>query len=96
VGGPIVRDAYGLALSSRNAYLSAQELTIARGLNKVLFTAADAIRNGEKAEDICAESAEKLLKIGFGSVDYIKIRWGRILAAAWLGKTRLIDNISCI
>ncbi len=96
LGGPVVRDAYGLALSSRNAYLSAQELTIARGLNKVLFNAADAIRNGEKAEDICAESTEKLLKIGFGSVDYIKIRWGRILAAAWLGKTRLIDNISVL
>ena len=96
VGGPIVRDSFGLALSSRNAYLSTEELTVARSLNRVLYTSADAIRDGEKAEDICAEAAEKLLKSGFRSVDYIKLRWGRILAAVWLGKTRLIDNVSII
>lgn len=96
VGGPIVRDACGLALSSRNAYLSPEELTVARTLNIALFEAADAIREGEKAEDICDLAAKNLLKGGFTSVDYIKIRWGRILAAVWLGKTRLIDNVSVL
>lgn len=96
IGGPIVRDSYGLALSSRNAYLSPEELITARTLNVVLFAAAEAIREGEKAEDVCAEAAEKLFKGGFTSVDYIKVRWGRILAAAWVSKTRLIDNVSCL
>ncbi|MGB3213878.1 MAG: pantoate--beta-alanine ligase, partial [Alphaproteobacteria bacterium] len=96
VGGPIIRDADGLALSSRNAYLSPEELIVARTLNRVLSAAADAMREGEKGEDACAEAAEKLLRSGFKRVDYIKVRWGRILAAVWLGKTRLIDNVSIL
>lgn len=85
IGGEVVRDAQGLALSSRNAYLSDAELEIARTLNVVLRVAA---RSGDLG---AAEAA--LLANGFEKVDYIALRWGRVLGAAWLGKTRLIDNV---
>ncbi|MDH5723263.1 MAG: pantoate--beta-alanine ligase [Alphaproteobacteria bacterium] len=88
IGGEIVRDEHGLALSSRNAYLSTEELEIARQLNKI-------IRNAAKTKDLDTAKAE-LLKTGFDKVDYVEKRWNRILAAAWLGKTRLIDNIPVI
>ncbi len=78
LGGAIIRDEYGLALSSRNAYLNARELEIARRLN-VIMKNADA-------------TAETLLNAGFDKVDYIEERWGRRLAAVHVGKTRLIDN----
>ena len=78
IGAPIMRDDHGLALSSRNAYLSPEQLIIARSLNKII-----------REEN----AAENLLKAGFDKVDYVEQRWGRILAAAWIGKTRLIDNI---
>lgn len=85
IGAPIARDSFGLALSSRNAYLSARELEIARQLNVTLKHAA---KNGD------TETAKKeLLSLGFHKIDYIEIWDNRILAAAWLGKTRLIDNI---
>lgn len=79
IGAPIVRDEYGLALSSRNAYLSDGELVIARQLNIIL--------NGTDP------TPEDLIRAGFDKVDYIEKRWDRILAAAWTGRTRLIDNI---
>ena len=78
IGAPIMRDEHGLALSSRNAYLSPEQLAIARKLNKII---------GEE------NAAKKLLKAGFDKVDYVEKRWGRILTAAWIGKTRLIDNV---
>ena len=86
IGAPIARDDYGLALSSRNAYLSTEELKIARQLNVILREIAD---NGE----IEAGKA-KLLGLGFEKIDYIEKRWDRVLGAVWLGKTRLIDNIA--
>lgn len=86
IGAPIIRDEYGLALSSRNAYLSDSELNIARKLNKTLITAA-------KTHDL-EEAKSALLSAGFREIDYIEQRWDRVLAAAWLGKTRLIDNIA--
>ena len=95
-GGPIVRDAHGLALSSRNAYLSPEELRVARTLNQVLYDAASSIRNGEAPDDVCAGAAQSLVDHGFTSVDYVAERWDRVLAAAWLGKTRLIDNVPAI
>lgn len=86
IGAPIIRDAHGLALSSRNAYLSEDELGIARMLNQILSLAA---HDASKIDD----AKEMLLTAGFDKVDYIEERWGRVLGAAWLGTTRLIDNI---
>ena len=86
VPGPIYRDESGLALSSRNLYLSDEELPIARQLNVVLREAA-------KSGDLKA-AEQKLLDLGFDKVDYVASRWNRILGAAWLGKTRLIDNFA--
>lgn len=100
-GVPTVREHDGLALSSRNAYLSADERYIAPMLSK---TIADVARGRDPAE-----AAEALLAAGFTKVDYIEVRDaetlapfvpgsgrpGRVLAAAWLGKTRLIDNMAC-
>lgn len=94
IGAPILRDAHGLALSSRNAYLSADELEIARMLNQAIYAAAYQIaETGPKgAQSALDEARQSILTCGFDKVDYVAARWGRILAAAWLGKTRLIDN----
>lgn len=86
IGAPIARDTHGLALSSRNAYLSPDDLHIARQLNKILF----AVRDGDMTLE---DAPDALLKVGFDKIDYVDQRWGRTLAAAWLGKTRLIDNV---
>lgn len=92
IGAPIKRDAYGLALSSRNAYLSDGELDIARMLNQAIYNAAHQIRGGADEKQACREAEASLLTCGFDKVDYIALRWNRVLAAAWLGRTRLIDN----
>ncbi len=105
VGAPTVRDAHGLAMSSRNAYLDETGLAVARQLNKVLRNASAAIAGGADPETETAKAREALLQAGFRSVDYVAAResgtlapWraeteGRLLAAAWLGTTRLIDNV---
>lgn len=107
VGLPTARDGHGLALSSRNAYLSEAELEIARKLNGVLAEAGVRARDGSVAEaEQWAEGA--LTAAGFDSVDYVAIRRAddlseidgaldgpaRILAAAKIGRTRLIDNMA--
>ncbi|QBX37738.1 pantoate--beta-alanine ligase [Brevundimonas sp. S30B] len=106
IGAPTGRDGWGLALSSRNAYLSEPELGIARRLNGVLAEAAARARDASFS-DAEAWACEALLEAGFNRVDYVAIRRAddlapfadaidapaRILAAAWLGKTRLIDNL---
>ncbi|QDH73420.1 pantoate--beta-alanine ligase [Brevundimonas sp. M20] len=107
VGLPTARDGHGLALSSRNAYLSEAELEIARKLNGVLAEAGVRARDGSVAEaEHWAEGA--LTAAGFDSVDYVAIRRAddlseidgvldgpaRILAAAKIGRTRLIDNMA--
>jgi len=95
VGAPIVRDEMGLALSSRNAYLSAEQLITARMLNKVLYSMAEEIHAyPREADHLIPEGMQALYEVGFDHVDYIEMRWNRILAAAWIGKTRLIDNVA--
>ncbi len=105
VGAPTVRDAHGLAMSSRNAYLGAAELDVARQLNVILRQAAAALAAGTDESSVTAKAAAALLEAGFDRVDYVAAResltlapWrrdsdGRLLAAAWLGRTRLIDNV---
>ena len=86
IGAPTARDENGLALSSRNLYLSEDELVIARKLNI-------ALREAAKTGDLEA-TGKALLDYGFDKIDYVETRWNRVLGAAWLGKTRLIDNIA--
>lgn len=106
LGGETVREADGLALSSRNAYLSPEERRIAPALYAAITTAAGAVAAGADPTDAEATGERTLLAAGFGKVDYLAVRdaemlqpWtdprrpGRILAAAWLGRTRLIDNV---
>lgn len=105
LGSPTIRDAEGLAMSSRNAYLSPAELEIARKLNKVLRKAASALQEGADETTAMAAARQEIIDAGFDSVDYVAARqsdtlapWrrdleGRVLVAARLGKTRLIDNL---
>lgn len=107
VGCPTVREHDGLAMSSRNGYLKADERRIAARLNMVLHETIKAVRAGESIAHAEADAARHLLAAGFASVDYVALRDtetlatltdltrpARILAAAWLGKTRLIDNMA--
>ena len=106
VGIPTIREADGLALSSRNAYLSPAERTTAPRLHAALRAAAEAIRDEGSADTAISGARSKLTAAGF-KVDYVKLRNAetlapvrssgeprRLLAAAWLGKTRLIDNVA--
>ncbi len=105
VAAPTVRDRHGLAMSSRNAYLDAAGLEIARRLNTILHAAAQAIARHGDADGETVRARRALQQAGFGEVDYVAAReaetlkeWrpgqpGRLLAAAWLGRTRLIDNV---
>jgi pantoate--beta-alanine ligase len=105
-GVATVREADGLALSSRNAYLSPAERKVAPALHRVLSETAARIIGGEAVAASAAAGAAALAAAGFTKVDYLEIcdaetltplqragRPGRVLAAAWLGKTRLIDNL---
>ena len=109
VGLPTIRDGHGLALSSRNAYLSPGELETARKLNGVLAEAAAKAAGGAPLAEVEREAADALLAAGFDKVDYVAVRRAadlaafesgtaevpaRVLAAAWLGRTRLIDNMA--
>jgi pantoate--beta-alanine ligase len=109
VGGATVRAPDGLALSSRNAYLSAAERVVAGKLNLILKTAIDALRDGEAVDAVEAAGLKALAEAGFDPIDYLEVRDpndlsrlgpgpldipGRILVAARIGRTRLIDNMA--
>ncbi len=103
---PTVRDGNGLALSSRNAYLSARERERAPRLYQTLCRARDALASGrESCQEVEHAAAQSLVADGF-RVDYFTVRRASdlnpptpgdlelvILAAVWLGRTRLIDNV---
>jgi pantoate--beta-alanine ligase len=107
VGHPTQRDADGLALSSRNAYLSAEQRAQARALPQAMAHAGAAMIDGVSVTDALAEAAAAIRVGGFDAVDYVELRDAesfapmtaldrpaRLLAAARLGSTRLIDNIA--
>lgn len=108
IGVPIVRDADGLALSSRNAYLTAQERKAALALPNALKNAAAKIAKDADIAAILSNAIEEILAAGFVSVDYFSLVDAatlepvtqrqdhpvRLLAAARIGKTRLIDNLA--
>ena len=106
VGLPTQREDDGLALSSRNAYLTAEERMSAVALPRALGQAARAIEGGQPIAETLEAIAPALLKAGFKSVDYVELvgaetleplahldRPARLLAAARIGKARLIDNL---
>ena len=105
-GAPTVREENGLAKSSRNTYLSPEEQGIAPFLFRVLNKVALRVASGYPVLDTERQGREELLAAGFNKVDYLGVRHAqdlspvdifapplRVLAAAWLGRTRLIDNI---
>ena len=107
VGGPTVREADGLAMSSRNAYLSPEERKTAAVVPAVMAEAVEALRGGAAVGEVEAAAVARLVAAGFGPVDYVQAHDGetmerlgpgpvgagaRVFVAAWLGRTRLIDN----
>jgi pantoate--beta-alanine ligase len=106
VGVPTVRDEDGLALSSRNAYLSDDERARAVALPNALSAAADAIESGEAVAAALDNAKRTLSDAGFDPIDYVALVDGatlepveepagrmRLIAAATIGRTRLIDNV---
>jgi pantoate--beta-alanine ligase len=107
VGVPTVRDADGLALSSRNAYLSPNERAAALALPRTLHTIAEQL--GRSPKDVAQQTAwgrNQLSAAGFTRIDYVDVcdaeslqpivearGHARVFAAAWMGRTRLIDNV---
>jgi pantoate--beta-alanine ligase len=107
IGIPTVREPDGLALSSRNVYLSTAERAVAPMLHRVLKGCASRIKSGEKIERVLNVGRIEIDLAGF-ALDYLEARHAltlapivspkdgpiRLLVAARLGKTRLIDNIA--
>ena len=110
VGAPTARAEDGLALSSRNAYLTPEERAAAVALPNAIKAAAQAVAAGGRIDEAEAAGKTALINAGFHQIDYFDVReasdlsrlgpgpigeaQGRILVAAWLGKTRLIDNMA--
>lgn len=107
VGIPTVREKDGLALSSRNVYLSPEERAVAPVLNRTLRIAAEAIRKGQPLDVVLTQGRADIIRAGF-ALDYLEARHAetlapvvtrgdepiRLLVAAKIGKTRLIDNLA--
>ncbi len=111
IGAPTRREPDGLAMSSRNQYLSIDERKCAGEFAKALQSATALIAAGETIETVTDETVARIKAAGLQQVDYVEVRdadtlaeleggklkpgqKGRLLAAAWMGKTRLIDNLS--
>ena len=106
VAVPTAREGDGLALSSRNAYLTEDERARAVALPKALNAAADAIEDGQPVNAAIADARQALDDAGFAPIDYVALVDSatleplqsrgdnmRLIAAATLGRTRLIDNV---
>jgi pantoate--beta-alanine ligase len=107
IGAPTIRDKDGLALSSRNVYLSPTERAAAPALNRALRDCARSIRAGESVAAALAAARTAVTAAGF-TIDYVEARHAetlapvaalnegpiRLLAAARIGTTRLIDNLA--
>ncbi|MDA0996628.1 MAG: pantoate--beta-alanine ligase [Proteobacteria bacterium] len=106
IGAETVREPDGLAMSSRNRYLSNAERIIAPAMHAAISQAAGRIAKGANPATAAAEAVSEVLSAGFQRVDYIAARDAetlrepakgrpmRILATAWLGQARLIDNVA--
>ena len=106
VGVPTVREADGLALSSRNIRLGAAERAVAPALAAALNRARDAIEGGAPVGAVLDTARREIVAAGYAEVEYLELRRARdlaplaaaeaparLLAAAWLGGVRLIDNV---
>lgn len=106
VGCPTVREEDGLALSSRNVRLTPAERQAAPKLASILLEAAEQIADGAPVSPTLSDARAAILSAGYREVEYLELRSdadlrplnalycpARLLAAAWLGNTRLIDNI---
>ncbi len=109
LGAPTVRETDGLAMSSRNAYLTAEERKIAPKLFEIISWGADSLRALQNPANILPLCAEKITQAGFQSIDYCDwrdsetldmvdncMRPSRLIVAAQLGKARLLDNVQVI
>lgn len=107
VGVPTVRETDGLAMSSRNALLSAVERQLAVALPNALHDAVQRIASGEPVGRVLAVAKQALIDAGFLKIDYFALVDGqslepldapagemRLIAAATIGSTRLIDNVA--
>jgi pantoate--beta-alanine ligase len=107
VGAATVREADGLARSSRNAYLSKDERQRAVALSRALQVACEAIRGGEPVAASLRQAKQSLVDAGFLRIDYLALVDAatldpldepvgemRLIAAAAMGSTRLIDNVA--
>lgn len=106
IGCSTVREPDGLALSSRNVRLSTEERAIAPKLAEILNAAAKELSSGSEAAPVLDAAKKSIVAAGFHEVEYLELRSetdlapleqadhpARLLAAAWLGETRLIDNV---
>lgn len=106
VGCPTVREEDGLALSSRNVRLSAEDRLRSAALPRTLLAAARRLEAGAPPAETLAEAEDAILAAGFARVEYLELRAeaglaplavpdrpARLLAAAWMGEVRLIDNV---
>ena len=106
IGAPTIREIDGLAVSSRNVYLSPTHRETAPSIFKVLKTTATAIALGDDASLAAKKAHDDLVLAGFSKIEYFEARHsetlepikdtrnpGRLFAAVWLGSTRLIDNL---